>query len=330
MAPPSEDGIVRVLKDEGYVADFRVEHEAGKSTLTVGAEVLRGRPVIDRLERVSRPGLRIYRGKDELPKVLGGMGTVIVSTPEGRDDGQAGAVHRPGRRSPVHRRLTERRYNHVTRSQRVIDLPQGVTATVAAEDVTVKGAKGSLSLPLEAGVSVEQEEKPAGENSRTRGRACRRGHRAHLANMILGVTKGYEKEARAARRRLPCRGAGQGLNLTLGFSHPVNYPIPEGITIENAEPDGNHHQGHRPQKVGQVAAEIRDVRPPEPYKGKGVRYAGEKIELKEGRRSESPCSIVQARERPALAPRSEDPRPHPQSGVARLSCTRRRVTSTRR
>jgi small subunit ribosomal protein S8 len=91
--------VVRVLKDEGYVADFRVENDGGKSTLTVALKYFEGKPVIDRLERVSRPGLRIYRGKDELPKVLGGMGTVIVSTPKGvmtdkqaRSIGQGGEV----------------------------------------------------------------------------------------------------------------------------------------------------------------------------------------------------------------------------------------------
>ena len=91
--------IARVLKDEGYVADFRVGNESGKSLLTIGLKYFDGKPVIDRLERVSRPGLRIYRGKDELPKVLGGMGTVIVSTPKGvmtdkqaRSIGQGGEV----------------------------------------------------------------------------------------------------------------------------------------------------------------------------------------------------------------------------------------------
>jgi small subunit ribosomal protein S8 len=91
--------IARVLKDEGYVADFRVENDSGKALLTIGLKYFEGRPVIDRLERVSRPGLRIYRGKDELPKVLGGMGTVIVSTPKGvmtdkqaRASGQGGEV----------------------------------------------------------------------------------------------------------------------------------------------------------------------------------------------------------------------------------------------
>ena len=91
--------IARVLKEEGYVADVRLESEGQKTTLTIGLKYYDGRPVIDRLERVSRPGLRIYRGKDELPKVLGGMGTVIVSTPQGvmtdkqaRSIGQGGEV----------------------------------------------------------------------------------------------------------------------------------------------------------------------------------------------------------------------------------------------
>lgn len=91
--------VVRVLKEEGYVADFRIDGEGAKRTLTIGLKYYEGRPVIDRLERVSRPGLRIYRGKDDLPKVLGGMGTVIVSTPKGvmtdrqaRSIGQGGEV----------------------------------------------------------------------------------------------------------------------------------------------------------------------------------------------------------------------------------------------
>ena len=89
--------IVRVLKDEGYVADFRIAADSGKPRLTIDLKYFEGRPVIDRLERVSRPGLRIYRGKDELPKVLGGMGTVIVSTPQGvMTDRQARAIGQGG------------------------------------------------------------------------------------------------------------------------------------------------------------------------------------------------------------------------------------------
>jgi small subunit ribosomal protein S8 len=92
-----KQAVVKVLKDEGYVADFRIASEGGKPTMTIELKYFDGRPVIDRLERVSRPGLRIYRSKDELPKVLGGMGTVIVSTPRGvMTDKQARAIGQGG------------------------------------------------------------------------------------------------------------------------------------------------------------------------------------------------------------------------------------------
>ena len=92
-----KQAIVKVLKEEGYIADFRLDDAEGKARLTIGLKYFEGRPVIDRLERVSRPGLRIYRGKDQLPKVLGGMGTVIVSTPKGvMTDRQARAAGQGG------------------------------------------------------------------------------------------------------------------------------------------------------------------------------------------------------------------------------------------
>jgi large subunit ribosomal protein L6 len=170
-------------------------------------------------------------------------------------------------------------------AKRVIDLPTGVTATIAPENVTVKGAKGTLSLALKAGVSIEQKDKQlqvkyANEEVRTLAGATR----AHVANMILGVTKGYEKKLELQGVGFRAAVQGKALNLTLGFSHPVNYPIPEGISIETPSQTEILIKGIDRQKVGQVAAEIRDVRPPEPYKGKGVRYAGEKIELKEGKK----------------------------------------------
>ena len=170
-------------------------------------------------------------------------------------------------------------------AKRIIDLPQGVTATIAAEGVTVKGAKGTLSLALRTGVSVEQKEKTlqvkyASDDSRIQAGATR----AHIANMILGVTKGYEKKLELVGVGFRAGVTGKSLNLTLGFSHPVNYAIPEGITIETPTQTEIIIKGIDRQRVGQVAAEIRDVRPPEPYKGKGVRYSGEKIELKEGKK----------------------------------------------
>jgi large subunit ribosomal protein L6 len=170
-------------------------------------------------------------------------------------------------------------------ANRIIDLPQGVTAAIAAETVTIKGAKGTLSVPLKAGVSVEQKEKTltvkyASDDSRVQAGSTR----AHIANVITGVTKGYEKKLELQGVGFRAAVQGKVLNLTLGFSHPVNYDVPEGITIETPSQTEILIKGIDRQKVGQVAAEIRDVRPPEPYKGKGVRYAGEKIELKEGKK----------------------------------------------
>jgi large subunit ribosomal protein L6 len=108
--------------------------------------------------------------------------------------------------------------------------------------------------------------------------------RAHLANMVTGVTKGYEKRLELVGVGFRAAVQGKNLNLTLGFSHPVQFPIPDGISIESAAPTEILIKGIDRQKVGQVAAEIRHIRPPEPYKGKGVRYANEQITLKEGKK----------------------------------------------
>ena len=167
-----------------------------------------------------------------------------------------------------------------------VDLPQGVTATIADSAVTLKGAKGSLSLTLRPGVSVVQAEKRLEVKYTDPGQARTQAGstRAHLANMVRGVTKGYEKKLELVGVGFRAQVQGKTLNLTLGFSHPVNFPIPEGITIETPSQTEIIIKGVDRQKVGQVAAEIRDVRPPEPYKGKGVRYANEQISLKEGKK----------------------------------------------
>jgi len=167
-----------------------------------------------------------------------------------------------------------------------VELPQGVTATLAEGSVTIKGAKGSLSLPLAAGVSVVQNEKKLEIKFSEPGLARTRAGatRAHLANMVRGVTRGYEKKLELVGVGFRAQVQGKNLNLTLGFSHPVNVTIPEGISIETPSQTEIVVKGIDRQKVGQTAAEIRDIRPPEPYKGKGVRYAGEQISLKEGKK----------------------------------------------
>jgi large subunit ribosomal protein L6 len=167
-----------------------------------------------------------------------------------------------------------------------VPLPQGVTATIAPGLVTIKGAKGSLTLQVANDVIVSEKDKALQvsftdvEGARTRAGSTR----AHLANMVRGVTTGYEKKLELVGVGFRAAVQGRTLTLTLGFSHLVNFPIPEGITIETPSQTEIVVKGIDKQRVGQVAAEIRALRPPEPYKGKGVKYVDEKIILKEGKK----------------------------------------------
>jgi large subunit ribosomal protein L6 len=166
-------------------------------------------------------------------------------------------------------------------------LPKGVTANITAVEVTVKGGKGSLSLPLRRGLKVVEQDgklvvERAGDSTELTMAAG--STRAHLANMVLGVSTGFERKLELVGVGYRAAAQGRNLNLTLGFSHPVVYEAPEGITIETPTQTEIVVRGTDKQRVGQAAAEIRAYRPPEPYKGKGVRYAGERIELKEAKK----------------------------------------------
>ena len=169
-----------------------------------------------------------------------------------------------------------------------VTLPQGVTATIAADKVSIKGAKGTLSLALNAahakvvqdgGVLKVEKANDSREADMVAGSI-----RAHLANIVHGVSKGYERKLELVGVGYRAQAQGKNLNLTLGFSHPVVYAAPEGITIETPSQTEIIVKGSDVQKVGQVAADIRNFRPPEPYKGKGVKYSDEKISLKEGKK----------------------------------------------
>jgi len=169
-----------------------------------------------------------------------------------------------------------------------VSLPQGVSATITAEAVTVKGGKGTMTLALNSRhVKVVQDgstltiEKIGAERETD---MVAGSTRAHLANIVEGVSKGYERKLELVGVGYRAQAQGKNLNLTLGFSHPVVYETPEGITVETPSQTEILVKGTDVQKVGQAAANIRAYRPPEPYKGKGVRYAGEKIELKEAKK----------------------------------------------
>jgi large subunit ribosomal protein L6 len=168
-----------------------------------------------------------------------------------------------------------------------VDLPQGVSATIAADAVTVKGAKGSLTLALKSGIKVSQADKTLSVEASGDAEglnAIAGATRAHLANMVTGVTQGYEKKLELVGVGYRAAVQAKSLSLTLGYSHLINFPIPDGITIETPSQTEIVVKGIDRQRVGQTAAEIRGFRPPEPYKGKGVKYSDEKISLKEAKK----------------------------------------------
>jgi len=168
-----------------------------------------------------------------------------------------------------------------------VDLPQGVSATIGADAVTVKGAKGSLTLAIKSGIKVVQQDKHLAVEAESAAEglnAIAGATRAHLANMVTGVTKGYEKKLELVGVGYRAAVQAKTLTLTLGYSHLINYAIPEGVTIEAPSQTEIVVKGIDRQRVGQTAAEIRGFRPPEPYKGKGVKYSDEKISLKEAKK----------------------------------------------
>jgi len=166
-------------------------------------------------------------------------------------------------------------------------LAQGVEFSLSGTTATLKGAKGSLSMELNSEVEVTQEENRITVKQRSGSRfstAIAGTTRALLANMAHGVSEGFEKKLELIGVGYRAQSQGKKLNLTLGFSHPVNFNVPEGITIETPTQTEIVVKGTDKQLVGQVAAEIRRFRPPEPYKGKGVRYADERVHLKEAKK----------------------------------------------
>jgi len=168
-----------------------------------------------------------------------------------------------------------------------VELPKGVEFNQSGLMVTLKGAKGSLSMELNPEVELKSENNEIAVRARSGSRfaaAMSGTTRALLANMARGVTEGFEKKLELVGVGYRAQAQGRKLNLTLGFSHPVEYAVPEGVTVETPSQTEIVVKGADKQQVGQVAAEIRRFRPPEPYKGKGVRYAGERVVMKEAKK----------------------------------------------
>src|SRR3954469_8972754 len=165
-----------------------------------------------------------------------------------------------------------------------IAVPQGVDVQVKQDQISVKGAGGQLSLAQNVLVKVSSKDgklsfEPANESREAN--AMSGTMRQLVNNMVNGVTKGFEKKLNLVGVGYKAAAQGNKLNLAIGFSHPVNIEMPAGITVTTPLPTEILVKGADRQRVGQIAAEIRAVRPPEPYKGKGIRYADEKVVIKE-------------------------------------------------
>jgi large subunit ribosomal protein L6 len=169
-----------------------------------------------------------------------------------------------------------------------ITIPSGVDINIVGSMVTVKGGKGELSHNVHPLVKVEQEDnvlKTTVNNNSKAANALSGTTRSLIQNLVTGVSEGFEKKLTIVGVGYRAAVDGKVLNLTLGFSHPVKFAIPEGITIEAPSQTEVIIKGSDKQQVGQVAANIRRYRPPEPYKGKGVRYSDERIIRKEAKKS---------------------------------------------
>ncbi|MDR2877225.1 MAG: 50S ribosomal protein L6 [Chromatiales bacterium] len=169
-------------------------------------------------------------------------------------------------------------------ANKAITVPSGVTVTMTGKDLAVKGSKGQLNYAVHNDVEIVQEGsvlkiRQTGEGKHAH--AMSGTTRALLANMIEGVSNGFQRKLTLIGVGYRAQAQGKSLNLTLGFSHPVVFPVPEGITIETPTQTEIMIKGIDKQLVGQVAAKIRAYRPPEPYKGKGVRYSDEEVVRKE-------------------------------------------------
>jgi len=168
-----------------------------------------------------------------------------------------------------------------------VTIPSGVTVNVSGQKLEIKGSKGSLSHDIHSDIEIKQEGDDMSFAPRVESKEANAlvgTSRALLNTMIKGVSDGFEKKLELVGVGYRAQAQGKVLNLTLGFSHPVNYEAPEGITIETPSQTEVVVKGINKQQVGQVAAEIRAYRPPEPYKGKGVRYSDERVVRKEAKK----------------------------------------------
>jgi large subunit ribosomal protein L6 len=236
--------IARILDEQGYIEGFDVEPGTPGERIVIRLKYTEARvSVISGLRRVSRPGQRMYVDSKHVPKVLGGMGTAIVSTSQGVMTGH------DARRAGVGGDLFERKSRDI--------------------EVRQDGEELLVTRPTD----------------RAEHRALHGLTRSLVANMVEGVTTGFTKTLEIQGVGYRAQLKGRDLELALGYSHPVPIKAPEGIEFEVPQPTRVIVKGNNKQQVGEIAAIIRKQRPPEPYKGKGIRYEGEYVARKVGKRA---------------------------------------------
>ena len=168
-----------------------------------------------------------------------------------------------------------------------VEIPKGVETKLSDTEISIKGSKGNLNLVLHSSVAVAQDGEILNVSAKDGSRqanAMAGTFRSLINNMIVGVSKGFEKKLELQGVGYRAKAEGKKINITVGYSHPIDYQLPEGVTAETPSQTEIVISGADKQLVGQVAAEIRDFRPPEPYKGKGIRYVDERVFRKEAKK----------------------------------------------
>jgi len=168
-----------------------------------------------------------------------------------------------------------------------VEIPKGVETNVSDTEILVKGSKGNLNLVLHSSVAVAQDGevlKVSAKDGSRQANALAGTFRSLINNMMLGVSIGFVKKLELQGVGYRAKAEGKKINITVGYSHPINYQLPEGVSAETPSQTEIVISGADKQLVGQVAAEIRDFRPPEPYKGKGIRYVDERVYRKEAKK----------------------------------------------
>ena len=274
--------LLELLVREGYIDSINLE-EGKKPLVSILLKYYEGKPVIREIKRMSKPGLREYVGKKDIPQINGGLGIAVVSTSKGlmtdkeaREAGLGGEL------------LCSVFWFMAKTFLKPINIPSEVSLSCEDKSISVKGKLGELELNVHPDVNFSLETESISfspTNNEPETLALTGTMRALTKNIIEGVDSGYEKKLEINGVGYRAKLSTNKLELSLGFSHAVEYQLPEGVTAELPSQTEIVLKSTDKQKIGQVAAEIRNFRPPEPYKGKGVKYSDEIIRRKESKKA---------------------------------------------